>query len=54
MNFVPELFLKKMTKFMCKKEFFQSSGTKNERNAKFRDENNSLAKIKYNNKLTCE
>jgi hypothetical protein len=29
MNFVPELFYK-MTKFMCKNELFQSSGTKNE------------------------
>ena len=29
MNFVPELFYKR-TKFMCKNEHFQSSGTKNE------------------------
>jgi hypothetical protein len=28
---------------MCKKEFFQNSGTKNELHAKFRDENNSLS-----------
>ena len=27
---------------MCKKEFFQSSGTKTELYAKFRNENNSL------------
>ena len=31
-----------MTKFMCKNEHFQSSGTKTEFHAKFRDENNSL------------
>ena len=55
MNFVLELFSKR-TKFMCKNENFQSSGTKNvlfkvqERKTnfmqnletKFRDENNSL------------
>ena len=29
---------------MCKNEHFQSSGTKNEFHAKFRDENNSLTK----------
>jgi hypothetical protein len=28
---------------MCKKEFFQSSGTKNEFHAKFRNENNTFA-----------
>ena len=31
-----------MTKFMCKNEHFQSSGTKIEFHAKFRDENNSF------------
>ena len=29
--------------FMCKNEFFQSLGSKNELHAKFRDENNIFA-----------
>jgi hypothetical protein len=35
----------KMTKFICKKEFFESSGTKAKFHLRFRDENNSLPKI---------
>jgi hypothetical protein len=34
-------------KFMYKKEFFQSLGTKNKLHAKCRDENNSLTEILY-------
>ena len=41
MNFVPGLFYK-MTKFMCKNEFFSKFRDENETHVQFRDENNIL------------